>query len=238
MNCYNCGKYISWKEKTKEHIPAKSLFSGYSEEYKINRITVSACNKCNNEYSKIDNELRDAIGVTNENLNDESARELSRKSVKSILARKNANRRLFFNKENNVSAVKFNYSKFRRIVIKDFKGIFHFEFGFPISNEWKIELISEFEQNKNIKQAIPDIFQFLASGIDWSISGHKDIFKYKFKLMFPRKDGIVEETDDLTISNNMACVQFYHGIFGFIVIATRRKWLNSQFPILARKKRK
>ena len=80
MECYNCRKKISKKESTKEHIPAKALFSGYGIEFKENRITVYACEKCNNDYSKIDQEIRNAIGVTNDDTEDESAKEFIKKS--------------------------------------------------------------------------------------------------------------------------------------------------------------
>ena len=82
MKCYNCGIDLNKSIKTKEHIPAKAYFVGYGDDYKNNRITVPACRKCNDQYSKLDNEIRDAIGVSNENEAD--LMELTRKSTKSI----------------------------------------------------------------------------------------------------------------------------------------------------------
>ena len=49
--CYNCFKPIKEGEKTREHIPAKTLFEGYDDKYKVNRITVPACYECNQGYS-------------------------------------------------------------------------------------------------------------------------------------------------------------------------------------------
>ena len=49
--CYNCGKILKPNEITREHIPARNLFEGYDEQYKVQRITVKACRKCNQEYS-------------------------------------------------------------------------------------------------------------------------------------------------------------------------------------------
>ena len=78
-NCYNCGQPVSRKSKTlfsddltvtlkniPEHIPAECLFDGFSDEFKINRITVPVCRKCNSDYAKIDAVIRDYIGITNE----------------------------------------------------------------------------------------------------------------------------------------------------------------------------
>ena len=61
--CYNCFKPIKEGEKTREHIPAKTLFEGYDDKYKANRITVPACYECNQEYSPTDRDFRNLIGI-------------------------------------------------------------------------------------------------------------------------------------------------------------------------------
>ena len=82
--CYNCGcEFTDDNKETVEHIPMQALYAGYSPEYKINRITVPGCYKCNHEYAKIDQELRDFIGITNDN--DEAQLELTAKSCKETL---------------------------------------------------------------------------------------------------------------------------------------------------------
>lgn len=81
--CYNCGIDLNEENKTREHIPAKNLFAGYSDEYKKNLLTVPACRKCNEEFSKTDQQVRDAIGIMNED--DQKKHEATRRSVKSIL---------------------------------------------------------------------------------------------------------------------------------------------------------
>lgn len=231
MECYNCGRKLSKKEATKEHIPARALFTGYGNEFKVNRLTVPACLKCNNEYSKIDQELRNAIGVTNDDVDDESARELSRKAVKSILNQRNWKNRIFLDFGGKVEAVQFDYSKFKKAVIKDFKGIFHDEFGFALPSSWKVEIISQFEKDGKLQKAASEIFQYLAKGITWKQSGHEAIFKYKFKTMAPDENGVLYDSDDLDDADNLACVQFYHERMGFIVVASRRTFLNAKFPL-------
>lgn len=50
--CFNCGNFFTKEEITKEHIPAKALYAGYDNEYKLNRITVPSCYKCNQSFSE------------------------------------------------------------------------------------------------------------------------------------------------------------------------------------------
>ena len=88
--CYNCGiafTELTKDKRTKEHIPAQTFFSGYPIEYKNQRKTVPACYDCNQEYSKIDDYLRDVIGFVNES--DPQKAEMTRQAVKKVLANKN-----------------------------------------------------------------------------------------------------------------------------------------------------
>lgn len=231
MNCYNCGKELKKGDRTTEHIPAKALFAGYGSEYKVQRLTVPACHKCNGEYSKIDDELRNAIGIMNDDVNDDSAKELTRKSVRSIRNKKGWQKRLFLNRNGKVGGVQFNYEHFRSIVIKDFRGIFFGEFGFPLPSTWHVEIISEFDEDKKKTDAGIDIFRYLDKDIGWEKSGHEDIFKYKFKSMASNKDGIIYDSDDLDEADNIGCVQIYHNELGFVVLATKKKFLNANFRL-------
>jgi hypothetical protein len=79
MKCCDCGIHLNKTEKTAEHIPAKNLYSTYPEEYKQNLLTVPACKSLNNRYSKIDQVIRDAIGIMNEN--DANQLSLTKKAV-------------------------------------------------------------------------------------------------------------------------------------------------------------
>lgn len=87
--CYNCGRIMNLSNtkpketsQTKEHIPAKNLYEGYPENYKVNRITVLGCWSCNHEYSSIDDELRDIIRVINDK--DELQDALTQKAIKNM----------------------------------------------------------------------------------------------------------------------------------------------------------
>ena len=109
-----------------------------------------------------------------------------------------------------MGAVEFDYKLFERIVKKDFKGIFYHEFRFPLPPEWKVKIISEFEKVEKLAKAGANIFKYLDKGIEWSKSGHKDIFKYKFKTMTPNEEGIIYDSDDLDEAHTIASVQYYH----------------------------
>lgn len=84
--CYNCGNEFPEENITREHIPAQNLFVGYGNEYKVNRLVVPACFDCNNQYSQIDQEIRDAIGIMN-NHNDDQI-ELTRNRLNQLCVKK------------------------------------------------------------------------------------------------------------------------------------------------------
>lgn len=103
--CYNCGKELTKDAITREHIPARTLFDGYNDEFKYNRITVPACKECNNMYSKYDEEFRNLIGIiTNKKENDIIASAATR----SILRKTDGFDRLRFDVWGNVRGVEFN----------------------------------------------------------------------------------------------------------------------------------
>ena len=85
--CYNCGQEFDKEKITREHIPAQNTFVGYPDNYKSNRLVVPACFDCNNRYSKIDQEIRDAIGIMNED--NELQNEMTAKAVRSIMRNQN-----------------------------------------------------------------------------------------------------------------------------------------------------
>lgn len=79
--CYNCFKPIKEGEKTREHIPAKTLFEGYDDKYKANRITVPACYECNQGYSPTDRDFRNLIGIIAKR---KENNQITAKAIKSI----------------------------------------------------------------------------------------------------------------------------------------------------------
>jgi hypothetical protein len=215
--CYNCGELIT--KSTKEHIPAKAFFVGYSDEYLLNRITVPACETCNFEFSKIDNHLRDAIGIMNDidNLQDT----LTAKSVRSILRKPNWKDRIVTNSEGKVFAVKFGYHEIIDIQIKNFKGLFLYEFGYPISKDYNIVPIVEgSEQEAQLLVETDAIMSVLMRSAEWKKSGHEKIFRYIIKSL--DREFVTDDSGfKLEQTKVFAAVMDYHEQLCCLVVATR-----------------
>lgn len=105
MVCYNCGIGLDKTTETKEHIPARSLFEGYDEKYKVNRITVSACKECNGKYSPTDEEFRNMMGLISKKTED---KKITEKSVRSVLRKDKKLERLHFDSLGKVSGITFS----------------------------------------------------------------------------------------------------------------------------------
>ncbi len=222
--CYNCGKQLYNSDKTREHIPAQNMFLGYPCEYKKNIVTVPACYSCNQKYAKTDHEIRDAIGIANEQ--DEKQNKLTDKSIRSILRKPDKLYRLHIDK-GNVEGVLFNYDVFRRTHVKNFKGIFYAEFGHPIPITYSIEVISIGIENQPIEN-VQVLNKYLESSGDWKVSGHEDIFQYKMKLLSSNKNGTIVDAPSLRESVGIASVMIYHKKIRGIVYATTKSYSSSQ----------
>lgn len=85
--CYNCRIPLLPADNKREHIPAQNLYEGYSPEYKKNRIVVPCCFTCNNRFSKIDQEIRDFIGIGKETMGSDDI--ITQKAVRSIMRKSN-----------------------------------------------------------------------------------------------------------------------------------------------------
>lgn len=224
--CYNCSIELTKENRTKEHIPAQNTFIGYPPEYKLNRLTVPACFDCNNQYSKFDAEIRDAIGIMNEN--DPKQAELTRKAVESIMRDKNWPQRVEII-NGKVESVTFSYDTFKQLHIKNFKGLFYDKYGIPLPDEFQIEIIAEgdFEDVKldNIAQLFAG---YLAEGGDFKVSGHPDIFQYKLKTLTPMYDGD-QINDSPTLENALGVVGIliYHKNIEAVIIAAKKDYLES-----------
>jgi hypothetical protein len=224
--CYNCGVELNDQNRTREHIPAQNTFAGYPNEYKVNRLTVPACFECNNKYSKTDQEIRDAIGI----MNDDNAlqQELSRKAVASIMRNHNWPERIEW-KNGKVGGVLFNYNTFRELHIKNFKGVFYQKYGFPIPEEYEIQIIAEGDYDdlklNNIAKFLTD---YVYDGGDIKFSGHPDIFQYKTKTITPMEDGLTIN-DSPTLDNALGIVGVldYHKNIKAVIIAAKKDYLQS-----------
>jgi hypothetical protein len=215
MVCYNCGVVLNSSNKTKEHIPAQAFYAGYGSEYKVNRITVDACRNCNENYSKTDSEFRDVVGMLKNEIN---VSVLWEKSAKSILRRK-TNPLSYEN--GNLKSIEFSYNAIKTTVVKDFKGLFYKKYGIPFPKNWTIDIIPDSEKDPEIIRFGVNLFAYLDKDISWSISGHKDIFRYKFKMMIPDKNGDLHDGTLIDKAEGFVSVQEYHSTSSFIVFAAK-----------------
>jgi len=224
--CYNCGVELTKENRTKEHIPAQNTFIGYSPEYKLNRLTVPACFDCNHDFSKIDKEIRDAIGVMNED--DPNQEEITKKAIEAIMREKNWTERVEIN-DGIVTSVSFSYEAFKKLHIKNFKGIFYSKYGIPLPEDFNIEIIAEgdFEDSKlsSIANAFTD---YVSDGGNFNVSGHPDIFQYKLKTLTPMYGGD-QINDSPTLENALGVVGIliYHKNLKAVIIAAKKDYLKS-----------
>lgn len=223
VRCYDCGIELNKTNTTKEHIPAQNLFEGFPNEYKINRLTVKACQACNSRYSKIDNELRDAIGMMNEN--NPLQKDLTGKAVRSILRKKDWIERFDF-QNGSLPGVHFSYDDFKKLHIKNFKGTFYSIFGFPLPTDFEIGVVSEGDESSTeVMKFAQAFYNFVAEKNDWLKSGHEDVFKYALRLG-KIEGGIFVETTDIEEAIFVACVLIYHRKLCPVIFAMKTNFID------------
>lgn len=183
-NCYNCGIEIDSNESTSEHIPAKCLFDGYDEKYKVNRITVDACSKCNGGFNPTDEEFRNMIGIISKN---KENNKLTEKSVRSILRKDKQLTRLDYNGLNKVSGVSFSKGTIEDFHKKNFKGLFKYQYGKVLPDNYELWVNIDENDWSDITKGMLGFCEMF----DWKHSGHPDIFKYKLQ---PFRVGIENPT--------------------------------------------
>jgi hypothetical protein len=218
--CYNCGipmQSLEKKHRTKEHIPARAFFVGYPVEYKYQRETVPACYCCNQEYAKIDDELRDVIGFINNGEPNKS--ELTKKAVKKVLSNKNErNERLSFEKDG--LEISFEVSVLDKLHKKNLKGIFYLITGQPISEEYLLDVYSDGHDKKKLDLG----FQFL-SEIEqmgqWKKSGHSDIFQYKITYYSFEEEKLFKFEKNIENPLFLICAMKYNNSIVSIVVALK-----------------
>jgi|SRR5690606_15722847 len=189
--CYNCRIPLSELEKsnrTKEHIPAKAFFVGYPIKYKNQRKTVPACRICNEEYAKIDDELRDIIGILNNGETHKS--ELTKKSVRKIISNKQTlNEKMHV--EDDGIFFSFSVNILDQLHKKNFKGIYHIIKNEPISDEYKLDVYSDGHDEKKLSLGFTFLENIEQLG-NWEKSGHSDIFRFKMAYFDFDKDKLTE----------------------------------------------
>jgi hypothetical protein len=230
--CYDCGKPLTKENITVEHVPAKNLYEGFNDDYKKNRITVLACYDCNQKYSKIDQEIRDALAIKNEST--EEKQDLTGKGVRSILRRSNWKDRTHYDINGQVTAVDFSYKVLQKIHIKNFKALFFRKYGFPVPDNFEINIIADGDESDlNKMEAASIIHDYLSQNSNFEISGHPDIFKFVIKDLTPI-DGSQEiyESGDFDKLYAVGGLMVYHDQMAAVVVASNQKhknaWKNSK----------
>jgi hypothetical protein len=225
--CYNCGKELTEEDHTVEHVPAKNVYDGFDNEFKSNRITVPACFGCNNQFSKIDQEIRDALAVRTEDIEDR--RTITEKGVRSIMRRRNWIDRAHFDVNGNVIAVDFSYDDLKQIHIKNFKALFFRKYGIPVPSDWRTEIISLGDEN--LTQTALVLNQYIRDGKQWEVSGHESVFKFIIKdISEDRTKGIPYESGDLEKMDAVAALMVYHNDIPAIVLAAKPAYVEKCRP--------
>lgn len=224
--CYDCGKELTKENLTAEHVPAKNLYHGFSEEKKKNLITVTACFDCNNTYSKIDQELRDLIAVKSDVLGE--MEELTGKGVRSILNRSSWKDRVYLDVNGKAKSVSFDYETLKKLHIKNFKALFFRKYGFPLPKEYKIQIGTDGDEAK--VKTIQVIHDYVRDGKDWEVSGSEDLFKFILKdITLDNGKGFYESGDfDKLVA--IGGVLVYHDKIVAVVMAAKQEFIDSCNP--------
>jgi hypothetical protein len=214
MICYNCGIELTNETKTSEHIPAKNLFAGQTDENKRNLLTVTACFTCNNKYSTIDNEIRDMIGITNDSLTDNAI--ITGKAVRGLFKQK-AFDRLNFNQLGQVESVTFKLKNALEIHTKNFKGIYFNEYNERIPEEYSINVIADGCENSQMTLGF--ILQNALNETipEWKYSGHTSVFKYKIAGYSFNEDNLIYLDNNSKRPTLFAAIMVYYDIIGAVI---------------------
>ena len=219
--CYNCLMEFDTKDITKEHIPAKNLFEGYDEKYKVNRITVPACSECNGRYSPTDEEFRNMIGVIAKRKENQKIKE---KAEKSILRKESGRQRLFINDLGKISGVSFGQTPIEDFHKKNFKGLFYHQYGTVMPNNYELFVNINEDDWSNVTLGI---LGYLKDLFNWKYSGHSDILAYviqpfRIGISNPsKKDLTPQKSENIFVGYLDYCKEH-----AALVIAVRKEYLE------------
>lgn len=221
IRCYNCGLGLDKGNETREHIPAKNLFEGYDEKYKVNRITVPACSYCNGRYSPTDEEFRNMIGIIAKNI---ANKKITEKSVRSILRKDPLGQRLASDIYGKISGVKFNEVPIEDYHKKNFKGLFYHKYGSFLSSEYKLYV--NIDEN-DWSHPVMAIISYLKELFEAQFSGHPNILKYtiqpfRLKIENPEKKDLVPYYNEYMYVGLLE----YNNEHAALMMAISRKWLE------------
>lgn len=220
LNCYNCGKPLTKKTNNGEHVPPKNLFEGRGPEYKLNRKKIPACYECNNKYSSTDEEFRNLIGVINKYPELSMLMEKAAKSMNMGAAKKD---RVINDEVENFKGVKFDINEIKKFHIKNFKGVFYIQYGYPIPENYRI-LVDIREGEVTPTQL--KIISYAKDNFTWKYSGHLDIFSY---IIQPFRPGTKLDGKDIVAKKDekyFVCLLRYNKSHTALVCADTKKQDN------------
>lgn len=214
--CYNCGcDFTSENISTREHIPMKCLYKGITKTRK--HITVPACRYCNENYSHIDHKMRNLIAVLGLVKQKQELRNLIEASGRSYLRDEEFRSWFLKNKDDSLS-INFSTEDFNILHIKNFKGLFYYEFGYPISDKFQCFCLSDNgiidEQKSNVNKIINVSRQRSIRYENWEYSGDLNVFKYRISLNYDYLSPKTLIDDDIIF-----CDMIYHDLVYAIVVA-------------------
>lgn len=225
--CYNCGcEFTDENKETVEHIPMKALYTGYSGIYKINRITVPACFSCNNRYAKTDPELRNLIGVLNEDNKAQS--EITAKAARGITREKDFMKRLDFS--SGELTIEFDRNVLEEIHQKHFKGLFYNRHRIPLPKSFEIKIITAGDEQDKVLMALGKMFheQLEKANITWTVSGHQDIFQYRLSTLRCDVSEVYRIVNDIPDGSDfIVCEMIYHKKIDAICLAMKSEFIPS-----------
>lgn len=175
--CYICGENTA---TTKDHIPPKCIFPESLKLYNIKKITVWACNPCNNAMGKIDEIVRDYLSICIFTSHREEVWEKTKKKlIKSPRLRAQMIKQMVdlsqtkipnkFIKENATKAIKLP-KEFNKFIDRVFKGFHTHYTGVIINDNYSLKIwdypeyaAEEYFQYVNCHYIIKDVLVLLGA---------------------------------------------------------------------------
>lgn len=218
--CYDCALPLTDQQTNKEHVPAKCLFRGYKGSFTHDLITVIAHEKCNADYSDMDDELRNFVALLTEGKDNQS---ILKKTFSSI-ARKEIER---FKPERGALGVSFDYGTVLMLHEKNFKGLFYHTYSTPIpTDKYRIFNLTEGEKRMPLLNFTKKLYHLFLKPIeDWQISGHEEVFRYKIVMLTKANDDLVftDNVDQMLVS--ICAMQYYKTVFA-LSMAIEIEWVE------------
>ena len=178
IECYNCGKQLDKRSKTREHIPAKGLFKGFNKKLYSDVIIVPACKKCNHFFSKkTDEEFRNLVAAISKNGLNDGLKPFAERGI--LRNFKEYSKRLGLIRD--IKVIEFDFNIIKLFHLKNLKGLIKHEYGFSMTDD-KYDYLIDIDETR-LRPATANFLKYFEEDFPWKVSGHEEIFKYKlFKI--------------------------------------------------------